>query len=210
MALSPDHKESSIRMRVPEEDPEIAGLLIWREFFNEDVEDDMTKYVSGMEGWVGISDDPKSRRVIHYGYKYDYRKMSMPVKTLQMPSLFAEPARLAAKVLLGETKMFDQLIINEYLPGQGIAPHIDHPQQFGDVVFCICLGSGTNITFNHPDGRVEQRWLPAGSAYAMTGKSRHVWRHGIEAKKFDIVEGKRRERGIRYSLTYRTVLFPEI
>lgn len=197
-----------LHMRMPQEDPKISGLFIWREFFNEDAAIAMTDYVSALDGYTGVSDDPKSRRVIHYGYKYDYRKMALPAKTSPMPEVLAALARPVAASLLGESEMFDQLIINEYIPGQGISAHVDHPQQFGDVIFCICLGSGTTIMFTHPDGRVESRWLPAGSAYAMTGKARHMWRHGIEAKKSDMVGFKRIPRGTRYSLTYRTIRFP--
>lgn len=201
-------KEHVMHMRMPSEDAEISGLFIWPEYFSESVEDAMVNHVAGLDNWAGISDDPKSRRVIHYGYKYDYRKMNFPVKILPIPEIFTGPARLVASAFLGESRTFDQLIINEYMPGQGISPHVDHPQQFGDVIFCICIGSDITITFTHPDGRVAPRRLVAGSAYAMTGKARHVWRHGIEAKKSDYVGGKRIPRGIRYSLTYRTIRFP--
>lgn len=198
------------RMRVPEEDPEIAGLFVWHKFLDENVAASLAGYVSGLNNWGPISDQPGSRRVIHYGYVYDYRRMARPAKTVEMPERLAGPARLVASTLLGESKMFDQLIINEYLPGQGISAHVDNIHQFGNVVFCVCLGSGAEVVFTHPDGRIVNRWLPIGSAYAMTGKARDTWRHEIKAKKSDKVNGKRIERGIRYSLTYRTILFPEL
>lgn len=206
--IRPAEEEVVVQMRMPEEDPKIAGLFIWREFFSEDAALSIAKHVAALDGWAGVSDGPKSRRVIHNGYKYDYRKMALPVKTIAIPEILAGLAGLVAPTILGESKTFDQLIINEYTPGQGIASHVDHPHQFGDVVFCVSLGAGTTIVFTHPDGRVSPRWMPAGSAYAMTGESRHTWRHGIEAKKCDYVGSSRVPRGIRYSLTYRTIRFP--
>jgi alkylated DNA repair dioxygenase AlkB len=137
--------------------------------------------------------------------------MDRPAKIEDIPVWMKLLADLPGKKLLGPDKHFDQLIINEYFPGQGIAPHVDHPQQFGDVIFCICLNAGIGIDFSYPDGRKITKWMPAGSAYAMTGDARRVWRHGIEAKKTDMVDGKRVPRGVRYSLTYRTVIqYPRI
>jgi alkylated DNA repair dioxygenase AlkB len=35
---------------------------------------------------------------------------------------------------LGKDIKFDQLIINKYEVGQGISPHIDNPDIFGDTI----------------------------------------------------------------------------
>ena len=46
-----------------------------------------------------------------------------------------------------EEYLFDQLIVNEYQPGQGISPHIDNQTLFGDVVVSVSLSSNTIMTF---------------------------------------------------------------
>src|SRR3984957_8956674 len=81
------------------------------------------------------------RRVQHYGYRYDYkaRKVDPSMYLGPLPN-WAQPlaARLVAK---GYMTAPDQLIVNEYEPGQGIAPHVDCVPCFGPVVCSITLGS---------------------------------------------------------------------
>ena len=43
----------------------------------------------------------------------------------------------------------DQLIVNEYLPGQGITDHIDCEPCFEDTVVSISLGSHTTMNFTN-------------------------------------------------------------
>ena len=42
-----------------------------------------------------------------------------------------------------------QVIINEYIAGQGINPHIDDPSQFGEWIVGISLGSHTAMNFSN-------------------------------------------------------------
>jgi alkylated DNA repair dioxygenase AlkB len=66
------------------------------------------------------------RRVQHYGYRYDYKRRTVD------RSMFLGPLPHWA-IELGKRfvkegwapRLPDQLIINGYLPGQGIASHID-------------------------------------------------------------------------------------
>ena len=66
------------------------------------------------------------RRVQHYGWRYDYsaRFVSEDMKAAPIPA----PMRDLAE-MLHERGWFDrppdQIIVNEYEPGQGIAPHVD-------------------------------------------------------------------------------------
>ena len=71
---------------------------------------------------------------MHFGYKYDYTSRGLdetarigplPEWLAQLSSMVREAASTEAKQLLDSRRPFEQAIINEYLPGQGIAPHID-------------------------------------------------------------------------------------
>ena len=100
---------------------------------------------------------------------------------------------------------FDQLLVNEYAPGQGIAKHVDAPHLFRDGIASLTLGSGTIVRFEEvasPTNRVE--WYAARrSVFLLTGPARYEWRHEIPKRKVDGVWGA---RGRRVSLTFRRVI----
>ena len=81
------------------------------------------------------------RAVQHYGWRYDYR--SRAVTTDMRIGVLPDWVEQLAERLYRETGTFDrvpdQAIVNEYLPGQGIAMHIDR-QCFGDTVATVSLG----------------------------------------------------------------------
>lgn len=47
--------------------------------------------------------------------------------------------------------LFDQLTINDYLPGQGIPPHVDTHSPFQELFASLSLKSGITMTFKNPD-----------------------------------------------------------
>ncbi len=145
-----------------------------------------------------------SRRVIHYGWRYDYtaRTISEDLYLDELPERFAD----LAKRLHDNTGEFDeipnQVIVNEYEPGQGIAMHTDH-RSFGPAVATISLGDSWSMDFLHErTGRKQSRLLEVGSALVLSGEARLEWRHGIAKRK---TEPDGRRRSTRISLTFRTV-----
>jgi len=63
------------------------------------------------------------RRVQHYGYKYDYKTRSIDesMRTKLLPPWAVSLGnRLVKRGLFPQVP--DQVIVNEYLPGQGITP----------------------------------------------------------------------------------------
>lgn len=186
-------------------DADVPGLLYWPEFISPDDQQMLASSLRASIRWSRVSPNEKARRVIHYGFAYDYTRAFDLQETECIPDhlqRISDMARFPA-ILGRETIRFNQLIINEYLPGQGIAPHIDDSRQFCEVIFCVSLCSGTTINFTHPDGRNVSKYVMPGSAYAMSGDSRYIWKHAIEPKKSDTINGERIKRGVRYSLTYR-------
>ncbi|MEU6717306.1 alpha-ketoglutarate-dependent dioxygenase AlkB [Nonomuraea sp. NPDC046802] len=152
---------------------------------------------------------PLSRRVQHYGHRYDYGRRSVTSRSSPAPPI-PSWAEQHAKRLVSAGLMraeADQVIVNEYLPGQGISPHIDCVPCFGPVVAAISLGSGCVMDFTHPaNGTRAEVPLAPGSLCVMAGPARYSWRHSIAARKSDPGAAGRVPRGRRVSVTFRTVI----
>src|SRR4051812_25674633 len=127
------------------------------------------------------------RRVQHYGYRYDYkaRKVDPAMYLGPLPD-WALPlaGRLAEEGLMPSAP--DQLIVNEYEPGQGISPHIDCVPCFGPVICSLTLGSSCVMELSSvsDDGRVSLL-LESRSLLVLAGAARFDWRHSIPARKSD-------------------------
>ena len=152
--------------------------------------------------------DELKRRVQHYGYKYDYkaRNINIGMKVKDLP----EWADIIGRKLVDDGFFIlppDQLIVNEYMPGQGITDHIDCEPCFEDTIISISLGSYTTMNFTNKltNERIPVI-LPPKSAVILKGKSRYDWMHGIPPRKSDRINGLKRIRNRRISLTYRRVI----
>ncbi|WP_286130410.1 alpha-ketoglutarate-dependent dioxygenase AlkB [Solirubrum puertoriconensis] len=147
------------------------------------------------------------RRVQHYGYRYDYRSRNIDYSMFlgPLPAWAAYFAVELCKDGLMPT-IADQVIVNEYLPGQGIAPHIDCTPCFEDAIVSISLGSSCIMNLINAAG-TEQIDVPLAprSVISLTEDSRYKWKHGIKSVKSDLIDNVRVERGRRVSLTFRKV-----
>ena len=109
--------------------------------------------------------------------------------------------------------MPDQVIINEYRAGQGIAAHIDVPASFADGIATISLLESWEMVFHAPVRSREARKVPQllerRSVAVMRGAARWKWKHEIVGRNSDPpVDGigkQRRRRQRRISLTFRKV-----
>jgi alkylated DNA repair dioxygenase AlkB len=148
------------------------------------------------------------RRVQHYGYKYDYKARSIDYSMFigKLPSWASTMAlRLFNERHINELP--DQLIINEYEPGQGIANHIDCEPCFGDTIISISLGSSCVMDFiNVKTKQKIEVMLESGSLVVLQGDARHKWTHGIAQRKSDTFNGVKTERRLRISMTFRKVI----
>jgi len=157
-------------------------------------------------------DETLSRRVQHYGHRYAYaRRASATGPVADVPEwalqLYATCCAAAAGADLAAAPGELQVIVNEYLPGQGIAAHIDDRQQFGDWVVAVSLGGACEMEFvSRRTGDKHRVRLAPRSMYAMTGDSRHRWTHAIAARKSDPAPGGGRvARATRVSITFRSL-----
>jgi alkylated DNA repair dioxygenase AlkB len=180
----------------------VPGLLLVHHWLDEDGRRRLT---------ADIDTAPWSsqlrRRVQHYGHRYDYGSRGVgDAPAAPLPGWAVTLARR-----LHEDGHFDrppdQVIVNEYLPGQGISAHVDHVPGFGPVVASVSLLSACVMEFTHPEDktRVPVRLEP-GSLCVMTGPARFAWRHAIPARKSDLGPDGRVPRGRRVSVTLRTVV----
>ena len=98
------------------------------------------------------------------------------------------------------------MIANEYLPGQGISAHVDCVPCFSDRIASLSLLSPCEMVFrNGKQGDRLSAILEPRSLLILSGAARYEWTHEIPARKSDEVNGERRPRTRRISLTFRTV-----
>ena len=182
---------------------DVPGLKFIEGFLTQEEQDDCVRRVdAAIDQWR----NDLSRRVQHYGWRYDYKARAI-TPDMHIGVLPNWLSRLAHK-LYEETRLFDrvpeQVIVNEYLPGQGIAMHIDHPG-FGPAVCTISLLDDWEMDFSQDWKDKVPALLQRGSGVLLTGESRSVWQHGIAPRKSEVLERGRRNRQRRLSLTFRTV-----
>ena len=196
------HDSTSDRANSPQ------GLLYRSEFISAG---DEAGLLAEIDGNVWLEDI--ARRVQHYGFKYDYsyRRIDGDNHLGSLPSWLEDLeervrgslAEFAPEIEVGQS--FDQAIINEYQPGQGIAPHTDR-DCFGPLIATISLGSDVNMDFLSTDSPAFTKRIEGRSLLALSGDSRSVWRHGIAKRKTDSWMGSTIRRCRRVSITFRTVL----
>jgi alkylated DNA repair dioxygenase AlkB len=186
----------------PPKEQSIAGLRYVPDYLN-DMEQEQFRTVVDGQPWLS---DLK-RRVQHYGYRYNYAHRGTGSANYlgPLPSWAASlTERLQRDGFIARTP--DQLIVNEYLPGQGIAGHVDSVPCFGDTIFSLSLGSCCVMVFKHLGSpAVKELLLEPGSLLIMQDEARYDWKHGIPARKTDVYAGQTIERGRRLSLTLRSV-----
>jgi alkylated DNA repair dioxygenase AlkB len=181
----------------------ISGLTLHPDFITPAEEKDLLDILDAQPWRADFQ-----RRVQHYGYRYDYkaRQVTSDLYLGPLPSWLQGLAeRLTHSGLFPDLP--DQVIVNEYLPGQGIAPHIDCVPCFGGVIASLSLASDVVMDFGRPDNfRKTAERLPARSLLVMSGPARYHWQHGIAKRKTDVVDGEKIIRQRRVSLTFRCVV----
>jgi alkylated DNA repair dioxygenase AlkB len=181
----------------------IKGLKYIPEFITSQEQNELINNISSNPWLTDIK-----RRVQHYGYKYDYKARGIDY-SMFLGELPAWVNNLA-KRLFNENyieQQPDQVIVNEYQPGQGIANHIDCEPCFGETIISISLISSCIMDFIHSKTKEKvELLLEPGSLVVINNEARHIWTHGIQARKADIYNGRKIARNLRISLTFRKVI----
>lgn len=183
--------------------PIIPGLRYLPDFIDVETEAALLDTID-QQPWL----NDLKRRVQHYGWRYDYkaRGITQDLRIGVIPDWLAGLCeRLSAEGIFSHAP--DQVIINEYLPGQGISAHVDCVPCFGDTIASLSLGSACVMDFIHATTSAKQSLLlEPRSMLALSDDARHHWQHAIPARKTDKWQGQAIPRARRVSLTFRTVI----
>ena len=215
--------------------PSVPGLSLVLDVISTEEEEELVRKIEehgsceGGAGWsscarkdarerLGFKMDDH-RRVMHFGHAFDYDTRGIGCRKTQgsLPD-FLQALILKLKIHWcdgdDESNTFDQCTVNEYLPGHGIASHVDTHSTFGPTLCSVSLLSQTVMSFVHSvTGARVDLILPPRSLLILKGEARYVWTHGIASRTTDLVQvaraGKEEEvlvpRTTRLSLTLRTL-----
>jgi alkylated DNA repair dioxygenase AlkB len=189
----------------------IPGLYYFDNLISADYAKQLVEYLDNKEKskWEPVGSGPNSRLVQQYGYIYDYKQRNHEKLGLPIPNVFYKSIEILKQKTLqlgivDSNYTFNQLIVNNYLPGQGIAKHTDL-KTYGPVIGCYTIGSGGTMRFRNKDGRIVDLYVKANSLYIMSGESRYEWTHEMPSTKSDMYNGKRIDHDRRISITFRNV-----
>ena len=205
--LFPTPNQQSARPQPPQRNEEaihaIRGFQYIEDYISEDEHERLFALIDKQEWRTDLK-----RRVQHYGFKYDYkaRKVNLDMRIGRLPDWLQ---------MLGQKSHedghmpedADQVIVNEYAPGQGISNHIDCEPCFGNMIVSLSLGSGCVMDFTNKFNKTKiPAWLAPRSIIVLSDEARYGWLHGIAARKSDKWDGQKYERRRRVSLTFRKVI----
>jgi len=179
----------------------IKGLTLHKQFINQQESKELWELIQ-QQNWS----KEISRDTIHYGMRYDYKEKILK----QAPSI---PEWLTTLVKRVEKEAqfkqsVDQIIINRYCEGQGIAPHVDHIQLFGDTIATLSLGRETIIFFKRLHHNTSSVLAESNSLIVLKDEARYKWTHSLKLdknnkdKKNNNDKQKKKER---ISITFRTI-----
>lgn len=192
------------------------GLVLQEDFLTKEEELQLIKSIENdflFPPSTCVLERLKHRTVLHYGYRFRYGSNDVdknkPLSSQSRQGFPEYADELVNKLCkLAQVKNIpDQMTINKYEPGDGIASHIDNPTAFGEVIITVSLGSSVVMEMSYGDRLVDFVVKPR-SVILFTEDARYKWAHGIRQKKIDVIDDGSCgpvpvERGTRISLTFR-------
>lgn len=129
------------------------------------------------------------------------------------------PRHLFPSQIASREPLFDQVIVNLYLPGQGITSHVDL-LKFQDGICSLSLGGPVIMNFTpvqekHCPNSLEapqpsslsreQVLLCGGDLLMLHGEARYLWEHGIDSVQEELLKSTNTviQRRKRVSITFR-------
>jgi alkylated DNA repair protein alkB family protein 8 len=183
----------------------VPGLFLYHDFFSESLEEELINEIDS-HTWVV----DYNRRLQYYGYRNEletpYGLVRIPIA---MPPLIYKLSQDIVEQKIVSTQP-DQVIINEYAPGEGLRPHKDR-NYFENQICGVNLGSGCIMRYiKISGGDVVDVEVPRRSVYVMQDDARYKWNHSIPSRKKDIIDGNVKHRERRISITYRKVIMKKV
>ena len=184
-------------------EPLPPGAALTSAFISSVEEADFVRFLDG-----GVWNGELKRRVQHFGYRYDYKARAVTLDAYLGPLpdwLQHLGNRLVDAGYFDDLP--DQVISNEYLPGQGISAHVDCAPCFSDTIVSLSLLSQCEMVFREKaSGEKLPIILEPRSVMVLKDEARYEWTHEIPARKSDVIAGNKVERTRRISLTFRKVI----
>lgn len=183
----------------------VPGLLLYPDFISESIEAEL---INEIDRQIWVVD--YNRRLQYYGYRNEleapYGLIKIPIS---MPPLIYKLAEQLVEKNITPLQP-DQVIINEYAPGEGLRPHKDR-NYFENQICGVTLGSGCIMRYiKIKGGDVVDVEVPKRSVYVMQDDARYKWNHSIPSRKKDVIDGTVKHRERRLSITYRKVIMKKV
>ena len=181
---------------------DINGFTLIPDYITEDEEEILTNQINNQKWIVDYQ-----RRLQYYNYR---NELFEPYDLIPIPEkipFFLEKIidRLVKDGIVEERP--DQIIVNEYKPGEGLKPHTDRKDYYKNTIVGLSLNSGTTMDFiNNRLGEKHSVYLPRRSLYVTKNDARYKWKHGIPGRKNDKINGQTIPRDTRISITFRNVI----
>lgn len=176
--------------------PLCAGLSYHKDAIDSKTEQALRSFLYGpmmkprkWQNGPGSGSKGPVRRVQQYGYSYDYATKRITAAEPIPPELQQLIKDLQEKKLLQAE--VNQIIVNEYLPGQGITAHTDDVRWFGEKISSLRLFGGCKMVIADPrsaDTLAKGLYLDPRSILEFAGKARWERTHAIPAVKVDLVK----------------------
>ena len=188
--------------QTPVEVPEVPGLSLIHDYITTTEETRLWNELDKLPWVVDFT-----RKLQYYGYRNELTK---PYHLVPIPEDIPQCLHLLMERIVEDKlnyKRPEQVIINDYLPGQGIRPHFDRKDYFDNTIIGISLGSDCVMEFTSPDKQKVNVYIPRRSLYVLEDDARYEWLHGIAGRKTDkLGNGKVLIRSRRISITFRNVI----
>ncbi|KAJ2158683.1 hypothetical protein GGF46_003579, partial [Coemansia sp. RSA 552] len=182
---------------------ESKGLYYIEDFISEEEEQYILDCIRADNGsddkWFRIQE----RFVKHYRHSFDYYKKHVGDASLtaspDLPQWFVPFIDRVRQRLPQAPAPFapDQLTIQRYPAGAGIAFHSDSHTSFDDRVVILSLASPVEMVFRNPSGSTDATHtvdLKPRSLVLMTAEARYGWEHCIRIRRSDLINGRVRPR----------------
>ncbi len=181
----------------------LNGFSIIHDYVTPDQEKKLLKKINESEWVVDYQ-----RRLQYYNYR---NELFEPYDLIPIPNKIPKYLdQLINQMILDKIidQKPDQIIVNEYKPGEGLKPHFDRKDYYQNVIIGLSLGSGTIMEFykNKPIPEKKKIYIPPRSLYIIKDDARYIWKHGIPPRKYDEINGKKIPRETRISITFRNVI----
>jgi len=178
----------------------VPGLFLYSNFIDEALEEQLLNEIDSQTWIVDYL-----RRLQYYGYRNELDK---PYDLIQFPVAMPPLIEGLSQEIVKQGIILlqpDQVIINEYVPGEGIKPHKDRAY-YENQICGVNLGSSCIMRFiRGANLEIVDVEVPRRSIYVMQDDARKKWKHGIPPRKKDVVDGQVQHRERRVSITYRKV-----